>query len=217
MTKNNDEYHQIEFNIAKDDLAETEKILELYQPLSISIQGFGEEKIYEPLPGEMPIWEKIRVKAMYQNIKNLSDLENEIINKTNIKILNNKVIKAIGKKDWQEEWIQSSKPMRFGEKLWIYPDHLIDNLEGKEIKISFNEIFKGSNTTLTTSAWPVLPEQTSSYDGLIEVPPAYPTEVSVTPCKFQSRLSTPQKHPAPRIISLWPSGVGESKSKLKIE
>ena len=131
MTKNNDEYHQIEFNIAKDDLAETEKILESYQPLSISIQGFGEEKIYEPLPGEMPIWEKIRVKAMYQNIKNLSDLENEIINKTNIKILNNKVIKTIGEKDWQEEWVQSSKPMRFGEKLWIYPDHLIDNLEGK--------------------------------------------------------------------------------------
>tara|TARA_B100000287_G_scaffold134227_1_gene126163 strand:- start:1011 stop:1904 length:894 start_codon:yes stop_codon:yes gene_type:complete len=131
MTKNNDEYHQIEFNIAKDDLAETEKILESYQPLSISMQGFSEEKIYEPLPGEMPIWEKIRVKAMYQNIKNLSDLENEIINKTNIKILNNKVIKAIGEKDWQEEWVQSSKPMRFGEKLWIYPDHLIDNLEGK--------------------------------------------------------------------------------------
>ena len=131
MTKNNDEYHQIEFNIAKDDLTETEKILESYQPLSISIQGFGEEKIYEPLPGEMPIWEKIRVKAMYQNIKNLSELENEIINKTNIKIFNNKVIKAIGEKDWQEEWVQSSKPMRFGEKLWIYPDHLIDNLEGK--------------------------------------------------------------------------------------
>ena len=131
MTKNNDGYHQIEFNIAKDDLAETEKILESYQPLSISMQGFGEEKIYEPLPGEMPIWEKIRVKAMYQNIKNLSDLENEIINKTNIKILNNKVIREIGEKDWQEEWVQSSKPMRFGEKLWIYPDHLIDNLEGK--------------------------------------------------------------------------------------
>ena len=131
MTKNYDGYHQIEFNIAKDDLAETEKILESYQPLSISMQGFGEEKIYEPLPGEMPIWEKIRVKAMYQNIKNLSDLENEIINKTNIKTLNNKIIKAIGKKDWQEEWVQSSKPMRYGEKLWIYPDHLIDNLEGK--------------------------------------------------------------------------------------
>ena len=131
MTKNNDEYHQIEFNIAKDDLAETEKILESYQPLSISMQGFGEEKIYEPLPGEMPIWEKIRVKAMYQNIKNLSDLENEIINKTKIKILNNKVIKAIGEKDWQEEWVQSSMPMRFGEKLWIYPDHLIDSVEGK--------------------------------------------------------------------------------------
>ena len=131
MTKNNDEYHQIEFNIAKDDLTETEKILESYQPLSISIQGFCEEKIYEPLPGEMPIWEKIRVKAMYQNTKNLSELENEIINKTNIKIFNNKVIKTIGEKDWQEEWVQSSKPMRFGEKLWIYPDHLIDNLEGK--------------------------------------------------------------------------------------
>ncbi len=81
---------------------------------------------------------------MYQNIKNLSDLENEIINKTNIKILNNKVIKAIGKKDWQEEWMQSSKPMRFGEKLWIYPDHLIDNLEGKGRALGVGDVkFRG--------------------------------------------------------------------------
>ena len=138
MLKNNDEYHQIEFDISKDDLAETEKILESYQPLSISIEGFDEEKIYEPLPGEMPIWMKIRVKAMYQNSKNLKELESEIINKSNIEILHNKEIKAIRKKDWQEEWIQSSKPMRFGEKLWIYPDHLIDNIEGR-ICVNLNQ------------------------------------------------------------------------------
>ena len=84
MLKNNDEYHQIEFDISKDDLVETEKILESYQPLSISIEGFDEEKIYEPLPGEMPIWMKIRVKAMYQNSQNLKELESEIINKSNI-------------------------------------------------------------------------------------------------------------------------------------
>ena len=138
MLKNNDEYHQIEFDISKDDLAETEKILESYQPLSISIEGFDEEKIYEPLPGEMPIWMKIRVKAMYQNSQNLKELESEIINKSNIEILHNKEIKAIRKKDWQEEWIQSSKPMRFGEKLWIYPDHLIDNIEGR-ICVNLNQ------------------------------------------------------------------------------
>ena len=138
MLKNNDEYHQIEFDISKDDLAETEKILESYQPLSISIQGFDEEKIYEPLPGEMPIWKKNRVKAMFQNTKNLKKLESEIINKTNIEILHNIEIKAIRKKDWQEEWIQSSKPMRFGEKLWIYPDHLFDNIEGR-ICVNLNQ------------------------------------------------------------------------------
>ena len=138
MLKNNDEYHQIEFDISKDDLAETEKILESYQPLSISIEGFDEEKIYEPLPGEMPIWMKIRVKAMYQNSQNLKELESEIINKSNIEILYKKEIKAIRKKDWQEEWIQSSKPMRFGEKLWIYPDHLFDNIEGR-ICVNLNQ------------------------------------------------------------------------------
>ena len=95
MLKNNDDYHQIEFDISKDDLAETEKILESYQPLSISIEGFDEEKIYEPLPGEMPIWMKIRVKAMYQNSQNLKELESEIINKSNIEILHKKEIKAI--------------------------------------------------------------------------------------------------------------------------
>ena len=27
------------------------------------------------------------------------------------------------KEDWHEQWIKSSVPTKFGENLWIYPDH----------------------------------------------------------------------------------------------
>src|SRR5256714_5288727 len=57
----------------------------------------------------------------------------------------------------------------------------------------------GSYVTSTTSAWPVVCEQTSSYVGLSSVPPEYPTRVSVTPSICRNAASTPQKQPAPNV------------------
>src|SRR5439155_7090580 len=59
--------------------------------------------------------------------------------------------------------------------------------------------FAGSYTTWTTSVCPVYPEHTSSYVGFGVTPPAYPTDVEMTPGIFQNIFSAPQKQPIPKI------------------
>ena len=59
----------------------------------------------------------------------------------------------------------------------------------------------GSKTTRTISAWPVLPEHTSSYVGFGVRPPAYPTAVEMTPGVCQKVFSAPQKQPRPKTAA----------------
>src|SRR6266540_1929467 len=68
----------------------------------------------------------------------------------------------------------------------------------------------GSNTTTTTSAWPVRPLQASSYVAFGVKPPAYPTAVVYTPGIRQNTFSAPQKHPMPNTAVSIPSGNGGS-------
>src|SRR5205823_6991433 len=68
--------------------------------------------------------------------------------------------------------------------------------------------FVGSYTTCTASVCPVYPEQTSSYVGFGVTPPAYPTEVEMTPGTFQNIFSAPQKQPIPKTATCAPAGHG---------
>src|SRR5262249_22127733 len=72
------------------------------------------------------------------------------------------------------------------------------------------EILVGSNTTRTTSLWPVPPVHTSRYVGFGVYPAAYPTDVLYTPGSFQNAFSAPQKHPMPNSASSVPAGKGGS-------
>ena len=61
----------------------------------------------------------------------------------------------------------------------------------KRLNSDPNDTTFGSYTTSTASVWPVRPEQTSSYEGFLVVPPAYPTAVAATPSVSQNSRSAP--------------------------
>src|SRR5712692_5009037 len=66
---------------------------------------------------------------------------------------------------------------------------------------SLNETTVGSKVIWTTSAWPVVPVQTSSYDGFAACPPAYPDWTFSTPFKSWKAASRHQKHPPARVTT----------------
>src|SRR3989337_1453025 len=58
---------------------------------------------------------------------------------------------------------------------------------------------EGSYSIATASACPVFPEHTSSYLGLLNDPPVYPTDVDTTTLTLRNASSTPQKQPAANV------------------
>src|SRR3569832_1851181 len=66
---------------------------------------------------------------------------------------------------------------------------------------SLNEITAGSKVTWTTSACPVVPEQTSRYDGFAPFQPVSPETTRSTPYRSTKTASSHQKQPPANIAT----------------
>ena len=81
----------------------------------------NEKAILEPGVGETPVWPSIVLSALFEDGIDCSglvhvlgellpDLEPEQI-----------VFREVAEQDWTRVWMDQFKPMRFGQRLWIYP------------------------------------------------------------------------------------------------
>ena len=121
-------WNQISFEINKLEADLASEVLIGYGSISISYSDAHDNAIFEPPVGETPLWEFIRITALFQsevNTKLIIDSLSEICNiKLNESIkLNNKI--------WEEECQKDFPSMQFGKKLWVCPSweskHAIPN------------------------------------------------------------------------------------------
>ena len=111
-------WNQISFEINKLEADLASEVLIGYGSISISYSDAHDNAIFEPPVGETPLWEFIRITALFQsevNTKLIIDSLSEICNiKLNESIkLNNKI--------WEEEYQKDFPSMQFGKKLWVCP------------------------------------------------------------------------------------------------
>jgi ribosomal protein L11 methyltransferase len=88
---------------------------------SVTLRDAADQPLYEPPPGETPLWDNIEVIGLFT-----ADLEIEpVINWLRRALAPAPLpmwkLEPLEDKDWQNEWIKHFKPMRFGKRLWICP------------------------------------------------------------------------------------------------
>ncbi|MXP67658.1 50S ribosomal protein L11 methyltransferase [Pantoea sp. Aalb] len=90
--------------------------------LSITFQDCNSNPIYEPLPGEMLLWEKTNVIALFDNKININNILSELNHflKLDLEECNYK-IEYIEDKNWQLEHMNNFHALYFGKNLWICP------------------------------------------------------------------------------------------------
>ena len=120
---NSPDCYQFEFETEERYIEIIEKNLYLHGVISITINGRGNEQIYEPLPGEIPMWKNIYISCLFRDKSDLDLLENKLLQELNLKILPKKKITKITQKDWHNEWQKSCVPINIGKRLQICPDH----------------------------------------------------------------------------------------------
>lgn len=86
---------------------------------AVTFEDYADQPIYEPDPGETPLWAETRLTALFdaeteqqQVVDRLATLVDEVPRFR---------VEAVEDKDWEREWMKNFKPIQFGDKLWIVP------------------------------------------------------------------------------------------------
>ena len=111
-------WKQISFEVKKSETDLISEVLMGLGSLSITYSDAQDDAIYEPPVGQTPLWDSVKVNALFSSEVNQKSIETSIL-----KICNIVVIETLELKDrvWEDECKKDFPSMRFGKRLWVCP------------------------------------------------------------------------------------------------
>lgn len=90
--------------------------------LSVTYEDAADQPLYEPPPGETPLWQRTIVTGLFEASTDIDTLAQSLMqhNPTAIEEMRSEILED---KDWVREWMDRYQPMHFGGRLWIVPSH----------------------------------------------------------------------------------------------
>lgn len=112
---------QLQLSTTPDSSQDLESLLEANNSLAITLIDAADQPVLEPARGETPLWDSIILTALFS-----AETDPEILLQTlSNSYLPNKMppveFKILEDEDWERAWMDSFKPLCFGENLWICP------------------------------------------------------------------------------------------------
>ena len=88
---------------------------------AVTLQDAADEPLFEPAPGEQPLWRDTRLVALLAADTDTAALETALRARFPGGILRALRVEPLEDRDWVRAWMEHFEPMRFGERLWIVP------------------------------------------------------------------------------------------------
>ncbi len=88
--------------------------------LSVTLTDAADQPLFEPDPGETPLWNNIRLTGLFNASMPVAQIEAAI----NVEFATSKPrykIEILEDKDWIKEWMDQFEPIKFNDNLWICP------------------------------------------------------------------------------------------------
>lgn len=92
--------------------------------VAVTMRDGEDEPIFEPLPGETPLWRETLVTGLYEvpcDVEGIIAFLSQYLDEPHLPIVDTHELED---KDWVRAWQDHYKPIKFGENLWICPTHL---------------------------------------------------------------------------------------------
>jgi ribosomal protein L11 methyltransferase len=102
----------------QDSLDDLETLLWNLGSVSVSVTDGEDNPIFEPPPGETPLWAKVDVCGLFEESADHEQLQRRI-EEAGYKVL---FTEQLGDRPWEREWLTRFRPTRFGHRLWVVPD-----------------------------------------------------------------------------------------------
>ncbi|MEN9680520.1 MAG: hypothetical protein RLZZ627_413 [Pseudomonadota bacterium] len=88
--------------------------------LSVSLDDAGDQPLFEPPPGETPLWNLTQVTGLFEEETVTEGLESHARRIFGAHIVNWSE-STLDDQVWERAWMEHFQPMQFGKRLWICP------------------------------------------------------------------------------------------------
>jgi len=85
--------------------------------VSVTVEDGLDMPIFEPLPGEHPLWDEVMVTGLFESDISVENLTMELA-RNNYKLED---VARLDDRAWEREWLWRFNPMQFGRRLWVCP------------------------------------------------------------------------------------------------
>lgn len=117
---------------------------------AVTMVDSADQPLFEPALGTTPLWNNTRVVGLFETDVDLDAVMLELAAARAPEPLPQLRIEQLEDKDWNRAWMDTFKPMRFGERVWIVPSwHTPPDSSGVNILLDPGLAF-GTGTHPTT-------------------------------------------------------------------
>lgn len=108
---------QLTVAVARARVEAASSCLEDHGAVAVSLSAAGEEVLLEPSPGAQPLWEEVRLQALFPPQVPLQALRRALAG-TGARVLD---ADLLADEDWQSRWRAHAVRACFGGRLWLLP------------------------------------------------------------------------------------------------
>jgi ribosomal protein L11 methyltransferase len=112
---------QISFTVEQDQAPLLEAALENAGALAVTLGDAGDDPQLEPPPGVMPLWEGVRLTALFDDDAAGLAQVNALAATLGPTALAPPIVERIEDRPWERVWLDEFSPTRFGRRLWVCP------------------------------------------------------------------------------------------------
>lgn len=87
--------------------------------VSVTVVDAEDNPIYEPGPGEEPVWDSVVMTGLYEDDVDIKAVRSGFAAVGQSLLF----VDTLGDRVWEREWLSRFEPMRFGERLWVCPSN----------------------------------------------------------------------------------------------
>ena len=110
---------QLETNIGDRAPETIESLLEGLGAIAITLEDAGDHALFEPAPGETPLWPEMILTALFPDDASQADICAALDGQIKPADLE---FSQVEEEDWEARFTRDLRPRQFGRRLWITPD-----------------------------------------------------------------------------------------------
>lgn len=112
-------WQELRFSTTPDQLENLESWLFEQGALAVTLEDNADEPLLEPGPGETPLWQNIKLVALFEVGINLSPILANVPQQWVTAAAD--AANFVPDQDWERAWMADFKPLQMGNRLWICP------------------------------------------------------------------------------------------------